>query len=68
MLRPGRYVLVLGHSLKQTNGDFLQSAGVDMIMLTYADSNLKPATRVALDTVGWQIREVSHRTFLQSKI
>lgn len=54
----GRYVLVLGHSLKLSNGAFLASAGVDMVMLTYADSGLSAATRGALESVGWQIREV----------
>lgn len=55
-----RYVLVLGHSLVQSNGDFLMSADVDMIMLTYPDSGLTPATHSALEAVGWQIREVCH--------
>lgn len=55
---------MLGHSLLQTNGPFLNATGVDMVMLTYPDIKLAPASLRALQAVGWRLREVSlaHRS------
>lgn len=56
----GRYALVLGHSLVQSNGPFMEAEGVDMLMLTYPDSAFPPATLDSLQAVGWKMRNVSH--------
>lgn len=54
-----RYALALGHSLVQTNGAFLQSAAVDMVMLTYPDISFTAASLHTLKAVGWQLRQAS---------
>lgn len=57
-----RYGIALGHSLVQTNGDFVKAAGVDMILLTYPDINFLPGSLKALESVGWKMRQVSINT------
>jgi hypothetical protein len=63
---PSRYVLTMGDSLMRTNRQLLKDAGVDMILITYADIVFSELTLRVLRSVGWILKEV--RTAAVSKL
>ena len=48
----------MGDSLKRTNRQLLKDAGVDMVLITYADIVFSEATLRVVRSVGWTLKEV----------